>query len=89
LKRLRDGRARARILVRIGRLKLGNLGDHKSVGEGVVELKISYGPGYRVYLGRDGEQLILLLCGGDKSSQQKDIDKAQKYWADYRSKNSG
>ena len=89
LKRLRDARARARILVRLGRVKMGNLGDNKTVGEGVTELRIPYGPGYRVYFGQDGEQLVLLLCGGDKSSQSKDIAKAKKYWADYRSRNDG
>ena len=73
---LRDARARARILVRIDRLALGNPGDVKPVGEGVSELRISYGPGYRVYFTRRGETLLLLLCGGDKSSQRRDIAEA-------------
>jgi putative addiction module killer protein len=83
---LRDLRAKVRIRICLDRLCMGNLGDHKPVGQGVIELRIAYGPGYRVYLGRDGEQMVLLLCGGDKSSQDKDIAKAHKYWADYRSR---
>jgi putative addiction module killer protein len=70
---LRDLRAVARIDARIGRLRLGNFGDAKSVGGGVSELRIDYGPGYRVYFTRRGEALVLLLCGGDKDSQGKDI----------------
>ena len=85
LNRLRDLRAKAKIRVRLDRVRSGNLGDHKTAGEGVIELRIPYGPGYRVYLGQDGEKLVLLLCGGDKSSQSKDIAKAHTYWADYRS----
>lgn len=70
---LRDLRAVARIDARIGRLRLGNFGDAKSVGGSVSELRIDYGPGYRVYFTRRGEAVVLLLCGGDKSSQAKDI----------------
>jgi len=83
LRRLKDSRAKARILVRIDRLRLGNEGDWKSVGDGVRELRVPEGPGYRVYYARDGSELVLLLCGGDKSSQDGDIGKAKKYWRDY------
>ena len=71
--RLKDREARARILVRIRRLSLGNPGDAKPVGEGVSELRIDYGPGFRVYFVRRGEALIVLLGGGDKSTQASDI----------------
>ena len=70
---MRDRDARARITVRIRRLSLGNPGDVKPVGAGVSELRIDYGAGYRVYLLRRGARLIVLLCGGDKSSQARDI----------------
>jgi putative addiction module killer protein len=83
---LRDGRARARIIARIDRLSVGLLGDWKTVGEGVCELRIDYGPGYRVYYAQDGELLILLLCGGDKRTQTKDIEKAHGYWKDYKAR---
>ena len=73
---LRDLRARARIQARIDRLESGNAGDVKPVGEGVSEMKIDYGPGYRVYFVRRGFELVILLAGGDKSSQSKDIRKA-------------
>ena len=77
LNRLRDGQARARILARIVRLSFGNPGDVKPVGDGVSELRIPYGPGYRLYYVRRGEQIIVLLVGGDKSSQDRDIAKAK------------
>ena len=84
LKRLKDVNARARINVRLRRISLtGNLGDTKSVGDGVYEIRIDYGPGYRVYYAQRGEKILLLLIGGDKSSQQKDIDKAKKLNAEY------
>lgn len=70
---LRDTRARARVLVRIERLAAGNPGDVKPVGEGVAELRIDYGPGYRVYFVKRGQTVIILLAGGDKSTQAKDI----------------
>jgi len=73
---LQDIRVRARILVRIERLVAGNPGDVKPVGEGVLELRIDYGPGYRVYFKRIGQDLIILLGGGDKKSQSKDIKAA-------------
>jgi putative addiction module killer protein len=73
---LRDVRARARILVRIERLSLGNPGDVRPVGEGVSELRIDYGPGYRVYYKKIGQTIVVLLAGGDKRTQGKDIKTA-------------
>ena len=73
---LRDRRARARIQVRIDRLSLGNPGDAKPVGEGVSELRIDYGPGYRIYFVRRGDTVIVLLAGGDKRTQTRDIEAA-------------
>ncbi len=75
--RLRDHRARAKIAARIDRLAFGNPGDVKPIGEGISELRIHYGPGYRVYFVRRGETLIVLLSGGDKGSQTKDIKTAK------------
>jgi len=77
-RKLRHRRARARIQVRIDRLSLGNPGDSKPVGEGVSELRIDYGPGYRVYYVRRGDTLIVLLAGGDKGTQARDISTALK-----------
>ena len=74
---LRDRRAVDRIDLRIRRLSLGNPGDVKSVGEGVSELRIDYGPGYRVYFVRRGKVIVILLCGGDKSTQDRDIATAK------------
>jgi len=84
LEGLKDRQARARIRVRLNRIRLGNFGDSKSVGRGVSELRIPYGPGYRVYFGRSGNSVVILLCGGDKRSQSKDIAQAQAYWTDYQ-----
>lgn len=83
LDRLKDLRARVAIQRRIDRLAAGNFGDHKSCGNGVWELRIDVGPGYRVYYAVDGQTVVLLLCGGDKRSQKSDIDTAAKYWNDY------
>jgi len=80
VERLRDRRAKVRILNRIDRLSLGLEGDWKPVGGGVREMRIPEGKGYRVYYAREGETVVLLLCGGDKSSQKADIAKAKEYW---------
>lgn len=80
---LRDRMAKARIAVRIDRLALGNPGDVKSVGRGVSEMRIDYGPGYRVYFARRGDVVVLLLCGGDKKSQARDIVAAQTLAAEW------
>lgn len=77
LQELRDQRAETRIRVRIARIEAGNLGDTRSVGGGVSEVRIDYGQGYRLYFTRRGEELLILLCGGDKSSQARDIRKAR------------
>jgi putative addiction module killer protein len=76
--KLRDPEAKARILARIKRLAGGNPGDVKPAGEGVSEMRIDYGPGYRVYYHDTGKEIIILLCGGDKTTQQADIDRAKK-----------
>jgi putative addiction module killer protein len=77
LRRLRDGKAVDRIETRITRLRLGNPGDHKYLGGGLAEMRIDHGPGYRLYFCEQGGNVILLLCGGDKSSQGDDIAKAR------------
>lgn len=78
-----DASVKARILARIFRFELGNLGDYKSVGQGVYEARLDFGPGYRLYFGRDGDTTLILLGGGDKRQQSRDISKAQEYWIDY------
>lgn len=84
LESLRDRQARARIRKRLDRVEMGNLGDCKSVGEGVMELRIDYGAGYRIYFVQAGAVIILLLCGGDKGTQVQDIVEAKKYWKDFQ-----
>lgn len=76
--------ARARVQTRLDRIEIGNFGDHKSVGQGVFELRIHFGPGYRVYYGRDGDTLVILLGGGGKRNQDRDIAIAQADWKAYR-----
>ena len=83
LSNLRDAKGRAQIEIRIDRLEYGNFGDCKAVGEGVLELRIRFGPGYRVYLAEDGPKVVLLLIGGDKNTQAKDIKTARGYWREY------
>jgi putative addiction module killer protein len=81
---LRDERAAAKIAIRIERLAAGNFGDCKTLRDGVWELKIDWGPGYRVYYAMAGKQIVLLLCGGDKRKQGADIERAVEYWNDYK-----
>jgi putative addiction module killer protein len=85
---LADQRAVARVLARLARLRLGNLGDCKSVGQGVSELRVDYGPGYRVYFGQQGSRIVVLLCGGDKRTQARDIRQAMHYWQSYKASES-
>ena len=84
LRKLKDRQGKLRILERIDRLANGNPGHVKPVGQGVSELRLTYGPGYRVYYLQEADRLILLLCGGDKSTQQKDIDKAHRLADEWR-----
>jgi len=83
INQLKDRRAKAKILVRLDRITAGNFGDVKSVGGGVSELRIKEGKGYRVYFGREGNRVVILLCGGDKSTQQSDIKQAMEFWREY------
>jgi putative addiction module killer protein len=78
-----DTAARARIQARVLRFESGNMGDHKSIGAGVWEARVAFGPGYRIYFGKVGATEIVLLCGGDKRTQRQDITRARRYWADY------
>jgi putative addiction module killer protein len=87
LSKLTDRQAKARILVRVMRMAGGNFGDCKPVGEGVWELRIDWGPGYRVYYAQAGKKLVLLLTGGDKRKQQADIAAAIDYWNDWQRSN--
>ena len=85
---LRDMLAIDKIEKRLKRVQLGNLGDYRSVGEGVFKFRINYGSGYRIYFGQIGSEIILLLCAGDKSTQEQDIQTAKKYWEDYERRKS-
>ncbi len=84
LTKLKDLRSKARIIRRLDRLAQGNPGDVRPIGKGLSELRLDVGPGYRVYYRQDGDTLILLLCGGDKSTQQKDIEKAHELAEQWR-----
>jgi putative addiction module killer protein len=81
--------ARAKVTRAIARLEQGNTSNVKSVGEGVFEYRIDFGPGYRVYFGQDGEALVILLTGGTKKRQQRDIEAAQAFWQDYKQSKRG
>lgn len=82
LSRLRDLKAKAAIIRRVARVREGNLGDVKPIGDGVSEMRLDVGPGYRLYFTRRGEVVVVLLCGGDKSSQSRDIELAKKLAGD-------
>lgn len=86
LERLEDRQAGARIAIRLARVQHGNFGDVEPVGEGVLELRIDWGPGYRVYFARLGQTIVLLLCAGDKRTQRKDIKRAKEYFDDYKAR---
>ncbi|MES2677980.1 MAG: type II toxin-antitoxin system RelE/ParE family toxin [Pseudomonadota bacterium] len=82
-----DNSFRKRIVKRLNQIiETGNFGDHKSLGEGIFELRFDFGSGYRIYFGFEQHQIIILFCGGDKKTQTKDIKKAQEYWEDYNEK---
>lgn len=81
--KLRDIKAKQRIAARLARVALGNFGDAKPVGSGISELRIDYGPGYRVYLMQRGAEVVILLCAGDKTTQQRDIERAKEIALDY------
>lgn len=83
---IRELHTRAKILTRLDRLKVGNFGDSKALGNGIAELRIHYGAGIRIYYSKIGNKVILLLCGGNKGSQTKDISKAKEYLKEYRSR---
>jgi putative addiction module killer protein len=85
---LDDKRAVARVLARLARVRQGNPGDCKPVGEGVSELRVDYGPGYRVYFGQKGRTLVVLLCGGDKRTQDRDIRLARQFWREFKESES-
>ena len=88
LNELRHKQAQARLRVRLRRLEAGNFGDCDPVGEGVFELREHAGAGYRVYLGRHGQKVVILLCGGDKKSQAADIKRARRFWDDWKRRQS-
>jgi putative addiction module killer protein len=81
--------ARAKVARAVARMEQGNFSNVKTVGEGVLEYRIDFGPGYRVYFGRDGDTLVILLTGGTKKRQQRDIDAAHAYWIDYKQSKRG
>ena len=82
--RMQNAQVRARVQTRIDRIELGNFGDHHGVGSGVFELRLNFGPGYRIFYGRDGDELVILLGGGSKRRQSQDIEMAQAHWRAYR-----
>ena len=87
LESIQDRKTQQRIRTRIERLKFGSLGDVKFIGEGVFEMRLHFGAGYRIYFGKVDNTIVLLLCGGDKSSQTRDIERAKNYWREYTEEN--
>jgi putative addiction module killer protein len=85
---LRDRLAKQKVQARLNRIRLGNFGKTNSVGQGINELKIDYVPGYRVYFAEDDDQAVIILYGGDKSTQHADIEKAKQHWTSYKQKKS-
>ena len=80
---LKDKKSQAVITARLNRVIQGNMGLCRNLGDGISELKVDFGPGFRVYFGEDGDTIVVLLCGGDKSTQSRDIEKAKEFWNDY------
>ncbi len=80
---LRDKKTQAIIAMRLNRVIQGNFGLCRNLGDGISEFKVDFGPGFRVYFGEDGDTIVVLLCGGDKSTQSRDIEKAKEFWIDY------
>ena len=87
LTRLRDRQAKVAVIRRVNRIEQGNFGDHQFCRDGVWELRVDVGPGYRVYYALAGQRIVLLLCGGDKRTQNADIDRAVNYWRDWQWRN--
>ncbi len=81
--------AAVKVTTALARMELGNFGDMKSVGQGVSERRLTFGPGYRIYFGRDGDELVILLCGGTKKRQSKDIETAKALWDEYKQRKKG
>lgn len=86
---IKDKEIRIRIQQRIRRLELGNFGNCKALKDGIYELKLDFGPGYRIYYGLEGKTIVILLCGGNKSTQKDDIEKAKKFWKNYKEIQNG
>jgi len=84
-----DRAVRTKVRTRLDRISLGNFGDHRALDDGVFELRIHFGAGYRIYFGREGNTIVILLYGGAKGSQSRDIERAKEYWRDYRSQQYG
>ncbi len=84
-----DAQVAVKVTTALARMEAGNPGDVKSVGQGVSERRIPFGPGYRIYFGRDGDTLVVLLTAGTKKRQSKDIDQAKEFWADYKQRKKG
>jgi putative addiction module killer protein len=88
LAKLRDAKVRAKLEIRFARAALGLIGDVRPIGEGILEMREDIGPGYRVYCARHGQTLVILFCGGDKRTQSADIERAKRYWLEWKRRNS-